>query len=167
MRPYGSAKTLETRRRRVLTRLAQGLSLSEGARRVHVTVASVSRWPPAWRDGGAIALAAKPVPGRPRRLSAQQREHLLQLFLQGARASGVSNALWTLKRIAPVRRLACGVRSHPTHVWKGLRRCGWSCQVPERRAVHRDDHALAHGQRYQWPALKTSPTTWGPSGLPG
>jgi transposase len=167
MRPYGSAKTLEKRRRRALALLAQGLCLSEVARRVQVTVASISRWQQAWRNGGEIALAAKPVPGRPRQLSDQPREHLLQLLWQGAMAYGFSNELWTLKRIATVMRLEFGVRYHPAHVWKVLRRCGWSCQVPERRALQRDEHAIAHWKRYQWPAIKKSPTTWGPSGLPG
>jgi transposase len=167
MRPYGSAKTLEKRRRRAVALLAQGVGLSEVARRVHVSVGSVSRWQQAWRNGGEVALAAKPVPGRPRRLSPKQRQHLLHLLLKGAMAYGFANELWTLKRIATVIRLEFGVRYHPAHVWKVLRRYGWSCQVPERRAVQRDEHAMAHWKRYKWPAIKKSPTTWGPSGLPG
>src|SRR5262245_39362 len=144
MRPYGSAKTLEKRRRRAVASLAQGVSLSEVARRVHVSVASVSRWQQAWRNGGAAALAAKPVPGRPRPLSPTPREYLLQRLLKGAMAYGFANELWTLKPMATVIRLEFGVRYHPFHVWKVLRRCGWSCQVPERRVVQRDEQAIAH-----------------------
>jgi transposase len=116
-------------------------------------------------DGGEEALASKPVPGRPRKLTAQQREQLVHILLQGARAHGFANELWTIRRIAAVIRVHFGVRYHPAHVWKVLRSLGWSCQVPERQAIQRDEQAIAHWKRYKWPAIKKSPTTWRPSGV--
>jgi transposase len=166
MSPYGSPKTLETRRRRAVALLAQGLRLSAVARRVQASVGSVSQWRQAWASGGEAALAAKPVPGRPRKLTDQQCQHLLQLLLKGARAYGFPTELWTLKRMATVIWLEFRVRPHPSHVWKGLRSWHWSCQVPERRAIPRDEHAIAHWKRYKWPAIKKSPTTWRPSRVP-
>src|SRR5688572_24406493 len=100
MRPYGSPKTLERRRRRAITLLEQGLSLSEVARRVQASVGSVYQWRQAWRTGGEAALAPKSVSGAPRKLTDQQRAQVVQLLLQGARANGFPNELWTLKRIA-------------------------------------------------------------------
>ena len=167
MRPYGSPKTLERRRRRAIVLRAQGLSLSEVARRVQASVGSVYQWRQAWRAGGEGALAPKPVPGRPRQLTSQQCAPLLQRLRQGARAHGFAHELWTLRRSAAVIPGHVGVRYHPAHVWKLLRRLGWSCQVPERRAIQRDEQAIAHGKRYTWPALKKSPKTWGPPRLPG
>ena len=166
MRPYGSPKTLEKRRRRAMALLAQGLSLSEVARRVQASVGSVHQWRQTWAHGGEAALAAKPVPGRPRKLTEPQGEQLLQRLLQGAKAYGFSNELWTLKRIATVIWLEFRVRYHPSHVWTLLRSWQWSCQVPERRAIQRDQQAIAHGKRDQWPAIKKSPTTWRPSRVP-
>jgi len=98
--------------------LAQGLSLSEVGRRVQASVGSVYQGRQAWPKGGDAALAPKPVPGRPCKLTDQQCEQLLQLLVQGARANGFSHELWTLKRIAAVSRVQCGVRYHPSHVWK-------------------------------------------------
>jgi transposase len=167
MRPYGSPKTLERRRRRAVELLVQGLSLSGVARRVQASVGSVYRWREAWRQGGKAALAAKPVPGRRRKLSPQQGEQLLQLLLKGARAYGFPNELWTLKRMAAVIQVEFGVRYHPSHVWKILRGLGWSCQVPECRAIQRDERAIAHWKRYKWPALKKSSPAGGPPRLPG
>ena len=157
---------MERRRRRAITLLEQGLSLSEVARRVQASVGSVYQWRQAWRTGGEAALAPKPVSGAPRKLTDQQRAQVVQLLLQGARANGFPNELWTLKRIAAVMQVHFGVRYHPSHVWKILRGLGWSCQVPERRAIQRDEEAIAHWQRYQWPAIKKSPTTWRPPRLP-
>lgn len=167
MRPYGSQRTLERRRCRAVTLLAQGMSPHEVARRVRAAVGSVYRWQQAWRQGGEAALAAKPVPGAPRKLTEAQREQLRQLLLQGARAAGFPNELWTVKRMAAVIHVHFGVRYHPAHVWKIVRGMGWSCQVPERRAIQRDEQAIAHWKRYQWPTIKKSPAAGRPSGLPG
>jgi hypothetical protein len=111
-------------------------------------------------------LAAKPAPGRPRKLTEQQGEQLRHLLRQGAKAYGFPNELWTLKRIATVIWREFGVRYHPSHVWKVLRSWHWSCQVPERHAIQRNEPAIAHWKRYKWPAIKKSPPTWRPSRVP-
>jgi len=162
MRPHGSAGALEKRRRRAIEFVKQGVGLSEIARRVGSSVSSVHRWAQDWEKHGAKALASKPVPGRPKKLTARQRERLLRLLLQGALAHGFPNELWTLKRIASLIRTEFGVRYHPSHLWRVLQACGWSCQVPERRAIQRDDEAIAHWKRHRWPAVKKSPKTWRP-----
>ena len=74
--------------------LQQGLSLREVARRVQASVSSVSQWQAAWQQGGDAALAPKPVPGAPRKLTDQQHAQLMPLLLQGARAHGFPNELW-------------------------------------------------------------------------
>jgi transposase len=107
------------------------------------------------------------VPGRPRKLTLQQCTQLEPLLLQGARAHGFANALWTVRRIGAVIQVPFGVHYHPAHVWKLLRRVGWSCQVPEGRAIQRNEQAIAHWKRYTGPAIKKSPTIWGPPRLPG
>jgi transposase len=167
MRPFGSPKTLERRRRRAIALLAQGLSLREVARRVQASASSVYQWRQAWRTGGEAALAPKQAPGRPRKLTDQQGEQLLQLLRQGARANGFPNELWTLKRLAAVIQVHFGVRYHPAHVWKILRGLGWSGQVPERQPIQRDEQAIARWKRYPWPAIKKSPPPGSASGLPG
>ena len=166
MRPHGSAKTLEHRRRRAVELLKRGLTMQEVSHRVGCSVASVCRWKQALAQGGAKALAAKPVPGRPAKLSGDQCRQLLALLLQGAVAYGYPNELWTLDRVAEVIGREFGVFYHPNHVWRLLRRHSWSCQVPEWRAMQRDESAIAHWKRYRWPHIKKGPRTWRPSGLP-
>ena len=167
MSPFGSPKTLERRRRRAVGLLQQGLRLREVACRGPASVSSVSQWRTAGQQGGDPALAPKPGPGGPRKVTDPPCTQWLQLLLQGATASGFPNELWTLKRIAAVMQVAFGVRYHPSHVWKRLRCLGWSCQVPDPRPIQRDEPAMAHGRRAKGPAIKKSPTTWGPSRLPG
>ncbi len=88
MRPHGSAKTLEHRRRRAVELLDSGLTMEEVSHRVGCSKASVCRWKQALAQGGAKALTAKPVPGRPRKLLEEQCRQLLALLLQGAVAYG-------------------------------------------------------------------------------
>lgn len=143
-----------------------GLTMEEVSHRVGTSIASVSRWRQAFVAGGAAALAAKPVPGRPPKLSDVQCARLLDLLLEGAMAYGYPNEIWTLKRIARVILKEFAVRYHPNHVWRVLRALRWSCQVPERRPVQRDEEAVEHWKRYQWPHIKKGARTWGPPGLP-
>ena len=166
-RPKGSADLLEDRRRRALALLKTGLSLNEVGRRIHCAASSVMRWVRAWRRGGSKALRVGASPGRPLKLRPAQRRRLVELLLQGPITHGYRTNLWTTARIAEVIQREFGVFYHPNHVWRLLRRHGWSCQVPEWRALQRDEAAIAHWKRTRWPHIKKRATTWGPPGLPG
>lgn len=161
----GSPKQLEKRRRRAVALLAKGMGLREVARRVHASVASVHRWHEAWRKRGQAGLNSKTASGRPPKLASAERQRLLRRLALGAVAHGFPNELWTLKRIASVVAREFDTEYHPSHLWKVLQSSGWSCQVPERRALQRDEKAIAHWKRHKWPAIKKTAKTWGPSRL--
>ena len=156
---------MERRRQRAIALLERGMSLKEVARRVGASFSAVFRWQQAVVQDGPGALKAKPVPGRPRKLPEGERQRLLDLLLEGALAYGFPNELWTLKRIAQVIRNEFGIVYHPNHLWRLLRRAGWSCQVPERRAIQQNEEAIARWKRYKWPHIKKGATTWGPPGF--
>jgi transposase len=101
-------------------------------------------------------------------LSAKEKKSLEKLLLRGPLVAGYSTDVWTLKRIAEMIQTEFGVHYHPGHVWKLLRDdMGWSCQKPERRAYERDEAAIAHWKRYEWPHIKKRPKTWCPSCISG
>lgn len=163
MRPHGSPKALEQRRRRAIALLKQKLSLHEIARRIGCHASSVLRWREALRSGGVDALKAKPAPGRPCRLTAKQKARLVRLLSQGAMAQGYRTELWTTQRIAALIERKLGVRYHRNHVGKLLHQIGWSHQKPERRAIERDETAIADWKRTVWPAVKKTPQGWRPT----
>ena len=154
MRPYGRPKQLERRRRRALELLKQGRTLSAVATRVGSSVSSVFLWRHVYRTHGEAGLRAKPVPGRPPKLRPPQQRVLTRLLLKGAVARGFSTDLWTQRRVAQVIQQEFGVRYHPNHLWRFLTGLGWSCQKPETRARERNEPAIAHWKRYQWPHIK-------------
>jgi transposase len=110
MRPYGSQKSWAKRRQRAVELLKQGMSPREVARRLQASVGSVYRWRRTWVTNGEAALAAKPVPGAPRKLTTPQAEALVHMLLPGAKANGFPHELWTLNRIAAVIHVHFWVR---------------------------------------------------------
>ncbi len=110
MRLPGSATVLETRRRKALALIKQGLSLNAAARRIGCAASSVMRWVRAFRHGGPEGLKVRRASGRPPRLSARQRQGLLKQLLRGPMAHGYPTELWTTRRIAEVIERRYGVR---------------------------------------------------------
>lgn len=91
------------------------------------------------------ALAAKPHPGPRPRLTAEQRQELERLLLQGAKAHGWYNDLWSAHRVAEVIRRRFGVEYHTEHVRKVIRRgLDWSSQKPQKKAKQRNEEEIAH-----------------------
>jgi len=163
MRPKGSAEALEMRRRIAGRLLLEGKGVREVARLVGAVPSAVFGWKQKLEEGGMEALRAKPHPGRPARLTNEQKQKLETVLLKGAEAAGFPTDLWTLPRVAQVIEREFGVKYHPGHVWHILRDMGWSAQKPERRARERDEKAIATWRKDRWPEVKKSPaSTVGP-----
>lgn len=162
MRPKGSAAGLEGRRRQAVALLDEGLSLNAVARRLGCAPSSVMRWRNAVRRRGERGFQVGVSPGRPPKLTPGQRRRLLRLLLQGSLAHGYQTDLWTTGRVAEVIQRYFGVRYHADHVGRLLHALDWSVQKPERRALQRDEAALAHWKRATWPRVKKTPLGWGP-----
>jgi transposase len=131
--------------------------VAEVARLTGAGWSSVKRWKVAVDRGGLEALASKPYPGKPCRLSATQKRKLVKLLEKGPRAAGYSTDLWTCPRVAEVIAEHFGVDYHPDHVWKILRSLGYSSQKPERRARERDEVAIRCWRKRDWPRIKKVP----------
>jgi transposase len=163
MRPKGSAEVLEARRHRALRLLDEGRSLNEVARLLECAPSSVMRWRDARAAGGRDALRVRRSPGRPAKLSAQDRRRLVRELLRGAIAHGYATELWTTTRVAKVIARAFRVRYHRAHVGRLLRDLGWSVQKPERRALERDEARIERWKRKTWPHIKKKPRGWAPT----
>lgn len=162
MRPLGSAKVLEARRRRALSLVAQGLSLNEAARKLGCAPSSVMRWRDAVQRHGSAGLAVRVSPGRPAKLRVGERRRLLKILLHGALAQGYTTDLWTTSRVATIIRKRFRVTYHPDHVGRLLHQLDWTHQKPETRALERDDAAIEHWKRVAWPRVKKTPGGWAP-----
>ena len=126
MRPHGSSAQLEQRRLRAVALSKEGLRPTAIASRLGTTLRSVERWLQACRDKGAEAMRAKPSPGRPPKLTPQQKQDLVDCLLQGASAHGFATDLWTCPRVAELIHRRFGVIYHVDTIPYVLRGLGFS-----------------------------------------
>lgn len=151
-RPFGTAAELERRRLQAVQAVRDGESPTAVARVLGVNRSSVFRWLKlAQRVDG---LAAKPHPGPAERLSSEQQQRLKVLLLQGAKAHGWSNDLWTATRVVELARRHFGVSFHHDHMGRFLRkRLDWTPQKPQRQARERNEAEIEYWKRVCFPRI--------------
>jgi transposase len=144
MRPIGTAEELERRRRRAVELVKQGEHPATVARFLGCGRSSVYTWVKLDRDN-AEKLAAKPHTGPKPRLTDEQAKGLEGLLLEGAKAHGWHNGLWSAHRVAEMIRRHFGVEYHVEHARKVIRRrLHWSSQKPQKKAKQRNAEKIAH-----------------------
>lgn len=166
MRPIGTRKHLQHRRRQALKLLKRGRRPADVAQLVGVTARSLRRWRQAAKAAKRQVPASGRSPGRPCRLTSAQLKRLMQALTRGALADGYLADYWTLKRIRKLIRKRFGVQYQANSVWYLLRRLKWSCQKPQRLAIQRDEAMIAYWKRYRWPGIKKVAGSWCNPGFP-
>ena len=126
MRPKGTAKSLEDRRRRAVALRQSGRAVKEVAAEVGTTTRSVYRWCRTFRDSGGHGLDAKLASRRPRSLNPAQRSRQLELLRRGPQRCGFRRGTWGKMLIAYVTEREFGVLIQPKAVPRLLTRCGTS-----------------------------------------
>jgi transposase len=158
VRPRRDFAGLKLRRQKASRLFAKGKTQSDVARELGVSRQSVSRWYADWIAGGTKALSGAGRAGRMPMLTSAQVEAVRRELEKGPRAHGYPTDLWTLARVAEVIEATTGVSYHHGHVWKILtNRLGWTRQRPARRAVERNDEAIARWVAEDWPRVKKTP----------
>ena len=128
------------------TRIAAALGVTQGA---------VSQWLTRARVGGGVeALRRRPAPGRRAALTQEQQGQIEALLARGAEAFGFRGDVWTTPRVAALLKRLFGVRYHPAHVSRLLRRLGLSVQKPILRARERNEAAIQAWHEERLPAIK-------------
>lgn len=163
MRLKGSAEVLERRRRKALELLQEDVSLHEVARRIGCHPSSVLRWRDRRQAFGEQGLKVRSSPGRPSRLSREQKQQLLELLLRGPGAFGWRTEVWTTGRIAQLIESQFHVAYHPDHVGRILHSLRWSPQKPERRALERNEETIQQWKSKNWKRIKKTAKGWSPT----
>ena len=152
---------LRKRREKAVAMFREGERQAAVAAALRVSRQSVSRWYNSWLNGDTGAIKGCSRAGRPSRLNKEQVQQIRVKLLQGARTHGYATDLWTLPRVAKVIEAVTKVRYHSGHVWRILRRMGWSLQRPAVRAKERDEEAVRQWKRRTWAEVKKTPNSGG------
>lgn len=151
-------EAIEARRLEGARLLKRGVAQAEVARALGVSRQAVSKWQQQLDEvNGAVGKLKARQLGRPKQLDAAQCRALRRILLKGALAAGFPNELWTIKRVRQLIAREFGVAYSNTGGWLLLKGLGLSPQKPEKRALQRDEHAIAEWKRKTWPALKKKP----------
>lgn len=140
---------------------ADGMTAVQVAAALEVSTKSAYAWRRAWAAGGEQALASKGTPGPQRRLSDTQVQRLTEALQAGPAAAGwVEDQRWTLARVCTMIGRMFHTTVAVSTAWQLLHRAGFTPQQPIARAAERDEQAIEHWKRYQWPAVKESRADW-------
>lgn len=133
---------------------AAGVSPPEAARRLRISNNSAYLWRRRWRSGGTDALVSKGPGGSRCRLSAAQLDRLRAALEAGPAVYGWTDQRWTLARTATL----IGRLFHVRYTLRGtsylLHRIGFSPQMPARRAIERDEKAIAAWRTESWAKVR-------------
>jgi transposase len=94
MRPNGTSQQLEKRRLQAIAMLESGKSYQTVANRLSASLSSVVRWVQSYRQEGRAGLKARPIPGRPARLSVREQAKLERILLKGPLQAGYPTDLF-------------------------------------------------------------------------
>jgi len=148
-------KTLEQLRIRAVRQVEQGVHPEDIAAALGMTRAAVYSWLAKYREGGLDALKARPVPGRPPKLSSAQLQRLYTLVVgNDPRQLRFAFALWTRDMVRDLIRREFGVRLSAVSVGRLLRKLGLSPQRPLYRAYQQNPEAVRRWKVEDYPQIR-------------
>jgi transposase len=156
MRTRGSAEELERRRCLAVERVSDGYETAEVAEFFGVHRASVRKWWNAYQQHGVAGLAAKPVPGRPPKLTPTREGQVIGWLRKNPKSFGFATELWTAARVAQVIERKWGVKFHPNYLSEWLTQRDVTPQKPQKRPRERDPDAIAHWKTHTWPRIQNA-----------
>ena len=124
-------KTLEAMRVRAVQQVQAGESPEVVARVLGISRGVIYEWLARSRAGGWDVLKAKPIPGRPRRLSGRMIRWVYDtVTLKNPLQLKFAFALWTRGMIAHLIEQRFGLRLSVSSVGRLLAQLGLTCQRP-------------------------------------
>jgi len=156
--------TLEVIRKMAVERVREGESPSAVIASYGFCRTAIYRWIKAASQPGVglRALQAKPLPGRPRRLTPKQEQQVFR-WINGRdpRQYGLDFGLWTRSVVANLIAQKFDVRLGLTAVGELLAKLGLTPQKPLQRAYQRDPEAIEKWRRETFPNIARQAKTTG------
>lgn len=145
-----------TQRIQGLLLVNQGIGERKAAQIVGVGRRTLQDWISRYRRGGLEALVKGPFQGRKPKLTQGQLIELDRIIEQGPESAGLDTGVWTAPLVADLVKKLFGVRYHPDHMRRILRRLRFSVQLPTRELSRADPEEQAQWLDYELQAIKKS-----------
>ena len=148
-------KTLEEIRIRAVQSVEAGESPEDVIRTLGFGRTVIYNWLAKYREGGVDALRAKPISGRPSKMTGAQIKWVYKTVTgKNTLQLRFEFALWTRSMIREVIREKFGVRLSEVSVGRMLRKLGLSPQKPLRRAYERDPEFVESWRKKEFPEIR-------------
>jgi transposase len=150
-----SHKTLEEIRIRAVQQVQRGESPETVISALGLSRACIYNWLAWYRGGGWDALKAKPISGRPGRLTGGQIKWVYDtVTLKNPKQFKFPYALWTRQMIVTLIHRYLKVTLSITSVGRLLAQLGLSCQKPLYRAYQQDAVAVEKWLQQEYPRIR-------------
>ena len=123
------------------------------ANKYEVSRVAVYQWKAKWEKTGMKGLTQGKY-GRISKMTKKEESDLKRNILKGAKKCGYDTDFWTLKRLTSYVKKKIGIVYRDRSLAHTLKRFGFSCQKPTRRAHERDEKAITTWLSTSWPAIK-------------
>lgn len=148
-------RNLELARVRAVKAYGSGAKVVDIAHVLGIHPVSVSRWLRLYREGGAISLRSKIIPGRPRKYDCKKIfPGIRKLVKKDATDFGFDTPLWTSRRLQMAMSDHLKLKISGRTVRRVLAEIGLSYQKPEKRAYEQDKKSREIWINKTWPELK-------------
>jgi len=148
-------QSLQVMRQRAVKAAREGKSPKEIAEVLGVNLRSVFRWLAAFANGGQNALLAKPIPGRPPKLTAEEMQWVAKTVKDTTpQQLKFEFGLWTLSLIQEVIRRELGKDLSLSAVRRVMKLLGFTVQKPLYRAWQQDEVLVKQWVDETYPEIK-------------
>ena len=148
-------KALEDIRIRAVQRVEAGESPEDVIRTLGFTRTVIYHWLAMYREGGLEALRAKPISGRPSKMTGRQLEWVYKIVTsKNPLQLRFEFALWTRSMVRELIREKFSVRLSDVSVGRMLHKLGLSPQRPLRRAYERDPEWVDSWRDKEFPRIQ-------------
>ncbi|MBI4244626.1 MAG: IS630 family transposase [Planctomycetes bacterium] len=149
-----SHETLEEMRMMGVRMIQQGHRAGDIAAWMRLNRSCVFRWVQRYRQGGVEALRSTKATGAPGKLKESQILKLMEMLRRPAMDYDFDSDLWTGPRVRRLIKKKFGIRFHPRHMPRFLRRLGLVRKSPERRALEQDPKKIRQWQKQILPRIQ-------------
>lgn len=148
-------KTLEEIRKRAVERVQAGESPEVVVRTLGFHRSCIYDWLARYRAGGWDGLKAKPLAGRPKKITGTQIRRLYQAIVgKTPLQHRFEFALWTLRLVQWLIYEDLGLKLSRASVARLLKQMGLSCQRPLFRAMEQNAERVEKWKREQYPQIQ-------------
>ena len=147
--------TLQAIRLQALKAIREGLDVASVAAAYGVNIRSVYRWLADFANGGHSALLAKPIPGRPAKITAEQMQWLAQAVRNHTPwQCKFDFGLWTLSLIGTLIERQFGEKLSLSAVSRIMKLLGFTAQKPLYQAWQQDAELVRQWEVETYPAIR-------------